>query len=66
MAKGNSFYFVDDDPDMIVFVTAQLEAAGHKVASNTGSAEALSATLSDNPACVCLDLLVPDLGGRGM
>ncbi len=66
MAKGNSFYFVDDDPDMIGFVTAQLEAAGHKVASNTSSAEALPEILSDKPDCVLLDLMMPGMDGLEM
>jgi two-component system alkaline phosphatase synthesis response regulator PhoP len=63
MAKRKKFYFVDDDPDMIDFVTAHLEAAGHKVTSSTDSAKALSEILSSKPDCVLLDMMMPGMDG---
>ena len=66
MAKGNSFYFVDDDPDMIGFVTTHLEAAGHMVASNTVSADTLPEILSVKPDCVLLDMMMPGMDGLEM
>ena len=66
MAKRKDFYFVDDDPDMIGFVTAQLEAAGHKLTSNTDSAEALSEIISEKPDCVLLDMMMPGMDGLEM
>ena len=64
MAKRKKFYFVDDDPDMIDFVTAHLEAAGHKVTSSTDSAKALSEILSSKPDCVLLDMMMPGMDGH--
>ena len=67
MAKRKDFYFVDDDPDMIGFVTAQLEAAGHKLTSNTDSAEALSENhLRKSRDCVLLDMMMPGMDGLEM
>ena len=63
MAKRKKFYFVDDDPDMIGFVTDHLEAAGHKVTSNNDSAKALSEILSAKPDCVLLDMMMPGIDG---
>lgn len=55
---------VDDEPDIIVLVTMWLEDAGYTnlEAVKTGKA-ALEAAVSRPPACVLLDLGLPDMGG---
>lgn len=55
---------VDDEPDIVVLVRMWLESAGYSnlESVNTGKA-ALEASVSRPPACVLLDLGLPDMGG---
>ncbi len=68
MAKKRiySFYIVDDDKDLVEFLTSLLEAAGHKVASNTSSPEALKDIVESKPDCVIADMMMPELDGTDL
>ncbi|MDX6769343.1 MAG: response regulator transcription factor [Elusimicrobiota bacterium] len=55
---------VDDEPDIVLLVRMWLEGAGYTnlESVNTGGA-ALEAAVSRPPACILLDLGLPDVGG---
>ena len=56
-------FVVDDDPDVLEFVTLFLEHAGHTVRSSTSPMEALSAIRQFRPDLVLADLMMPGLNG---
>lgn len=62
-ARSMEFFVVDDDPDMVAFQAAVLEAAGHVVFSNVAGAMALSDILARRPDCVLADLTMAELDG---
>ena len=57
------FYIVDDDADIISFMTLLLEAAGHEVSSNVAGATALTEIKAKRPDCVLTDLVMADMDG---
>jgi len=56
-------FVVDDDPDILRFMTLFLEHAGHKVRSASSSMEALSQIRQFHPDLVLTDLMMPGLNG---
>ena len=68
MTDGNaiSFFIVDDDLDLIEFMTVVLEDAGHKVKSSVDGVPALSAINAMRPDCVLTDLVMADLDGLAL
>ena len=65
MAASNRrrIYIVDDDPDMVGFMTELLKAAGHEVASNPTGSHAISEIVAQRPDCVLIDLVMAELDG---
>lgn len=59
-------FVVDDDAEMIEFMTALLEAAGHTVSSSVAGTYALSAIPRDKPDCVLTDLMMAQMDGLEM
>ena len=57
------FYIVDDDKVSVEIYKHLLEAAGHKVTTNSSSTKALTEILQLQPDCVLSDLLMPDIDG---
>lgn len=60
---GLSFYIVDDDPDMVAFMSAMLEKVGHHVTALTCSTTALKEIAENKPDCAIIDLMMPGLDG---
>ena len=56
-------FVVDDDPEVLKFVTLFLENAGHSVRSAGGAMEGLSQIKSFRPDLVLVDLMMPGLNG---
>ena len=57
------FYIVDDDADIIAFMTLLLETAGHKVSSSIAGATALPEIKAKRPDCVLTDLVMAEMDG---
>ena len=55
---------VDDTPENVLLVRAQLERVGHRVSAAAGGEEALAACLSDPPDLILLDVLMPGMDGH--
>jgi len=54
---------VDDEPDIVRFVTKILESRGHTVVTAADGADALSRVAEDVPDVVVLDVNIPQLDG---
>lgn len=61
--KKLKIFVVDDDPDMLAFMVALLEASGHEVKSTVDAASSPKAIVAFQPDCVLLDLMMPALDG---
>lgn len=55
---------VDDEPDIVRFAVAVLEARGHQVSIATDGVRALEAARAEVPDAILLDLNLPRLDGR--
>jgi CheY-like chemotaxis protein len=56
-------FVVDDDPEVLKFVTLFLENAGHTVRSAAGAMEGLSQIKQFRPDLILVDLMMPGLNG---
>jgi DNA-binding response OmpR family regulator len=54
---------VDDDPDIVQFVTMNLELEGYRVEAVSSGRAALEAAGRDTPDLVLLDIMMPDMDG---
>jgi DNA-binding response OmpR family regulator len=54
---------VDDEPDIVEIVRANLEGAGFDVVAARNGAEALARVKSENPDLMILDVLMPEMDG---
>jgi DNA-binding response OmpR family regulator len=55
---------VDDEPDIVRFAVAVLEARGHQVSIATDGVRALESARAEVPDAILLDLNLPRLDGR--
>jgi DNA-binding response OmpR family regulator len=55
---------VDDEPDIVRFAVAVLEARGHFVTTAGDGRAALTAAVDDKPDAILLDLHLPHVDGR--
>ena len=60
---GLSFYVVDDDSVIIELVGSLLRGAGYAVKCNLSSKDALRDIIEQQPDCVLLDIMMPELDG---
>ncbi len=63
MSKKTAILLVDDDPQLIRLVRANLESVGYQVATAGDSASALKAADLEMPDLVILDIMLPDMDG---
>lgn len=54
---------IEDDPDMIDYITLILTGAGYKVIGAEGGAEGLRLMRQETPDLVLLDLMMPEMNG---
>lgn len=59
-------FIVDDDPDVVGFMSALLEDAGHEVSSDIVASTAVSQIARRKPDCVLTDLVMAELDGLEM
>lgn len=57
---------VDDDPDVIMFVTSVLETGGYKSIAAKNGEEAMVRVKDDKPSLIILDILMPKESGIRM
>ena len=63
MKKRLTFYIVDDDRISINLMTRYLEKEGQSVSANTSSTKALQEIIAQQPDCVIVDLMMPEIDG---
>ena len=65
MKSGKPILVVDDDPFILEFLKAVLEASGYTVVTASDGREALHRLESGKPGLILLDMAMPILDGRG-
>lgn len=63
LKKRHNFYIVDDDRISINLMTRYLEKEGQTVSGNTSSIKALQEIIAQQPDCVIVDLMMPEIDG---
>jgi CheY-like chemotaxis protein len=61
--RGNKILVVDDDPDIVDYLSSFLEDHGYDVASAQDSATALSRVGKSRPDAILVDVLMPGRSG---
>jgi phosphoribosyl 1,2-cyclic phosphodiesterase/CheY-like chemotaxis protein len=61
--KKHSFFIVDSDPNIVDWLKALLEEAGHSTNSETSSTTALPKISAKKPDCVIIDMTLPGMDG---
>jgi CheY-like chemotaxis protein len=61
--RGNRILIVDDDPDILEYLSSFLEDQGYEVAPVTNAAAALSSLDRFRPDLVLIDVLMPGRSG---
>ncbi|MBI2832278.1 MAG: response regulator transcription factor [Chloroflexi bacterium] len=61
--KKTSVLVVDDDPQLVRLVRANLEAAGYKVFTAADARSALNIVDMEMPALIILDIMMPEIDG---
>ncbi len=54
---------VDDDPDVVLFLSTVLQDQGYETLSSADGLEALEKVTSDRPDLILLDLMMPEKSG---
>jgi CheY-like chemotaxis protein len=54
---------IDDDPDVLALICAQLKPAGYRVMVGRGGSEALRMAVVEPPDVILCDLMMPDVDG---
>ncbi|MBI5249300.1 MAG: response regulator [Desulfomonile tiedjei] len=57
---------VDDEPDVIIFLTTLLRKNGYEVCEACDGVEGMKKVLEEKPDLVCLDLIMPEKTGIKM
>jgi CheY-like chemotaxis protein len=54
---------IDDDPDIVIFLTALLEDNGYAVVAAKNGQEGLEKTRAERPSLILLDITMPEKSG---
>jgi CheY-like chemotaxis protein len=57
---------IDDEPDVILFLTTLLRKSGYEVCEACDGVEGMKKVLEEKPDLVCLDLIMPEKTGIKM
>jgi DNA-binding response OmpR family regulator len=60
---ANKILIVDDEPGILLMITARFQKSGYQVATATNGEEALQKVKQDRPDLVILDVMMPILNG---
>ena len=65
-APATRILVVDDNEDNLLLLSALLEGQGYAVQTAATGQAALAAVAADPPACILLDVMLPDLDGHAV
>ena len=63
---GKKIMVIDDEPDVITYLTTLLEENGYQTDSARDGVEGLKKIKENRPDLVCLDILMPEKSGIGL
>ena len=63
MADQKKILVIDDDPDIVTFLTALMEDNGYATASASNGQEGMEEALSERPDLILLDITMPEKSG---
>ena len=63
MSEAKTILVVDDEPDMVTFISTVLEDAGYRTVSASNGQEALDRLKEDRPDLITLDITMPERSG---
>lgn len=63
MAKDTSILLIDDDPQLVRLVRANLESVGYRVATAGDAGAALASIQMETPSLIVLDIMLPEVSG---
>lgn len=63
---GKKILVVDDEPDIIMYMTTLLEENGYETDSAKDGVEGLTKAKENRPNLICLDILMPEKSGIGL
>ena len=66
MDTNKTVLVVDDEPDIVTYLTTVLEDNGYKTVSARDGVEALEKVKADCPDLICLDISMPEKSGVKM
>lgn len=61
--KGHTILLVDDEPDILEFLSYNIKKEGYKVFTATNGEEAIRLTQQLNPSLIILDVMMPKMDG---
>lgn len=62
-SKGHTLLLIDDEPDIIEFLTYNLKKEGYKVFSATNGEEGVKMVQQIHPSLILLDVMMPKMDG---
>ncbi len=62
-AKGHTILIVDDEPDILEFLTYNVQKEGYKVFTATNGLDALKLVQQIQPSLILLDVMMPKMDG---
>ncbi len=63
MSKGQKILLVDDEQDILEFLSYNLKKEGYEVFTAINGNEAIAIAKQENPALIILDVMMPDMDG---
>jgi two-component system alkaline phosphatase synthesis response regulator PhoP len=63
ISKGHTILLIDDEPDIIEFLSYNLKKEGYKVFTATNGEEGVKMVQQLNPSLILLDVMMPKMDG---